>query len=526
MKRGKVLMTVLVVLAVLFASCSNGMSKDDASGAAHSEKVMVSLGVDVEGAVSQKAISSDTDLSGMTYWYKAEPQWSQDRPIHGGTTTDGEHYYFVMIPNYSAGAAPKNIGYFTAGEWKFWAEVKKGDTVIYSSPAAGTPYTIFTGNTSPTIKVTPATGGNGSITFNVQVPATGGADPEHETLEVYVNNNRDDVVVNRTGYANGLATYEGYKLDLVPGAYTVSFKYIDEGGTWTDGAAQAVTVFAEQESNITGIIDAGKWHPTSITIKAPGIDPFTLTPESAHRIPLGPAVVFTASATSTQGNAITYKWYINGNGPENVGSATLNYELNVPGMFDITCTATDATAGVTASKTVFVQVGYNVALGDITGGTLDYGVNSSATAIFAPGDIVSLSATPTNASHRPVFTINGITGLAHGTDIEYDAAANVATFRMPAATATVDVAFSAPYAVAIGNNISNGTVKVASKGTSFAAGETVLLAVTPAAGYHLATLKAGETSIYTQYSAVTGIAYFVMPAGATTITATFEADAP
>ena len=520
MKRGKVLMTVLVVLAVLFASCSNGMSKDDASGAASGEKVMVSLGVDVEGAVSQKAISSDTDLSGLTYWYRANHNWEQDRPVHGDT---GANY--IMIPNYSAGAAPKNIGYFTAGEWSFWAQVKKGDTVIYSS--VETPYIIRTNQTSPTIIVKPATGGNGNISFSVNVPSTSGVAPTApEAITVLINNSGEGIVLDAPTYADGLATFSGHRNDLAPGPYTVTFKYTDKGGAVTEGAAQAVTVFAGQTSNITGTIDAGKWHPTSITIKAPGIDPFTLTPESAHRTPLGPAVVFTAAATSTQGNAITYKWYVNGNGPQNIGNATLSYELNVPGMFDITCTATDATAGVTASKTVYIQVGYNVALGTITGGTVDYGVNSSATAIFAPGDIVSLSATPTTPSHRPVFTITGITELAHGTDIEYDAAANVATFRMPAATATVNVAFSAPYTVAIGNNISNGTVKVASKGTSFAAGETVLLAVTPAAGYHLATLKAGETSIYTQYSAVTGIAYFVMPAAATTITATFEADAP
>ena len=523
MKRGKVLMTVLVVLAVLFASCSNGMSKDDASGAASSEKVMVSLGVDVEGAVSQKAISSDTDLSGLTYWYKANHNWIQDRPVHGDT---GANY--VMIPNYSAGSAPKNIGYFTAGEWKFWAEVRKGSNVIYSSPVAGTTYWIRSNqDNSPTITVKPATGGNGNIAFSVNVPSTSGVAPTApEAITVLINNSGEGIVLDAPTYADGLATFSGHRNDLAPGPYTVTFKYTDKGGTVTEGAAQAVTVFAGQTSNITGTIDAGKWHPTSITIKAPGIDPFTLTPESAHKIPLGEAVVFTASATSTQGNAITYKWYVNGNGPQNIGNATLSYGLSDPGMFDITCTATDETAGVTASKTVFVQVGYKVAIGTKSGGTLDYGVNSSATAIFAPGDIVSLSATPTTPSHRPVFTINGITGLAHGTDIEYDAAANVATFRMPAATATVNVAFSAPYTVAIGNNISNGTVKVASKGTSFAAGETVLLAVTPAAGYHLATLKAGETSIYTQYSAVTGIAYFDMPAEATTITATFEADAP
>ena len=429
MKRGKVLMTVLVVLAVLFASCSNGMSKDDASGAAHTEKVMVSLGVDVEGNGAQKAISSDDDPDGLTYWYRANPVWTQERPIHGST---GANY--IMIPNYSTGAAPKNLGYFTAGEWKFWAQVKKGDDVIYSSAVAGTPYTIYTNHAAPVIKVTPdTTGAKGTITFNVQVPATGGADPGHEELQVYVNGERAGVTVERTGYADGLATYEGSKSNLTPGAYTVVFKYIDEGNANTEGAAQAVSVFAGQTSNITGIIDAGKWHPSTITINAPGINYTSLTPTEAYRRPGDPnSTDFTAVAASAQGNPITYEWYINGV-DQDLNADELNFSRNDCGMYDITCTVTDTTAKVTASKTVYVQVGYKVTFEEGTNGTVAYGANSSANAVFAPNDIVSMSVTPANGYHVGTLSPAG----------EYDDATHTATFYMPAADTEFSVTFVA-----------------------------------------------------------------------------------
>ena len=422
-------MTVLVVLAVLFASCSNGMSKDDADGSASAQKVMVSFGVDVAGAVSQKVISGDTNLDGLTYWYKANHNWIQDRPVHGDTGAN-----FIMVPNYTPGDAPESIGYFTAGEWKFWAEVRKGSNVIYSSAVAGTPYTIYTGHASPVITVTPDSTGTGTVSYTVQVPATGGATPEHETLSVLCNG-AGGVSVTRTGYANGLATYTGSKSGLTPGAYTLTFRYTDEGNTVTEGAAQAVTVFAGQTSNITGIIDGGKWHPSSITINAPGIDYTSLTPVSGHRTPLDPnPYVITASASSVQGNSLKYQWFLDGvSQGDPAAAATYNFTSNVCGLHDITCAAIDETAKVTASKTIYVQVGYVVTFAAGSHGTVGYGANSSATAVFANGDIVSMSVEPDDGYHVDTLSPAG----------EYDDASHTATFYMPAADTEFSVTFVA-----------------------------------------------------------------------------------
>ncbi len=422
-RRGTLVMTVLVVMAMLFASCSSGLSKDaEGEGGASTKTVSVYLGVAVEGTGAQKTISNNTDLSSLTYWYKANPNWTQDRPIHGDTGAN-----FILIPNYSAGAAPRDLGNFTAGDWTFYVEVRKGDAVIYSGDDT---YTLYTGHTSPEITVTPDGTGTGTISISVKVPTTGA----HESLSVIAAPG-GGIVMSRVGSADGLTTFTGTKGSLTPGAYTLTFRYTDESTTAvTEGAAQAVTVFAGQTSNITGTIDGGKWHPTTITINSPGINYTSLLPASGHRTPNDPsAYTVTASATSAQGNEITYQWFVNGvSQGDPSATATYDFTNNDYGLYDITCAAIDATAGVTAFKTIYVQVGYVVTFAAGTNGTVGYGVNSSATTVFAAGDVVSMSVEPAAGYH--VATLNPAG--------EYDDASHTATFYMPAA----DTEFSATFA--------------------------------------------------------------------------------
>lgn len=423
MKRGKLMLTVLVVLAMLFASCSSHLKEGDAEGGSSAKTVRVSLGVDVEDGVGQRSISANTNLGDMTFWYKAKHDWTQTRPVHGDT--DG----FVLIPNYDPDTSPtSDLGYFTAGPWLFSVQVKKGNNIIYS--ATDFSYTIYNGHAAPVIPVTPdGTTGTGTINVTVKVPATGAG-------ESLLATGVDSLVMARDPNGPGtdpndpdtynLITFTGSKSGLTPGAYTIAFKYTDASGTaTTEGAAVAVNVFAGQTSEITGLIDAGKWWPSTITIKAPGINYTSLLPASAHRTPNDPiSTDFTATATSTLNNEITYAWYINGVGPQQDLDPpnVLPFSRNDIGMYDITCTATDTTAKVTASKTVYVQVGYSVATptSPIALGTLQ--------TVFAPGDIVPLTYT----GNLTGLTVSGVDAA----DIEWDNVAHKASFRMPSQNVT------------------------------------------------------------------------------------------
>ena len=225
--------------------------------------------------------------------------------------------------------------------------------------------------------------------------------------------------------------------------YTFTFQYTDQSGAVTEGASQAVTVFAGQTSSITGTIDGGKWHSSQITINAPEITGFTLTAAgSATSVAPGDTLRYTASATSALGNDITYQWFVNGES-QGAASATATFDFDTDtlvgfvdpsyGMYSVTCSAIDATAKIIKSMSLYVQVGYKVTFAAGTNGTVAYGTNSSATSIFAENDIVSMSVTPAAGYHVGTLSPAG----------EYDDATHTATFYMPDEDTEFAVTFAA-----------------------------------------------------------------------------------
>ena len=447
MKRGKLMLTVLVVLAMLFASCSSHLSEGDAEGGSSAKTVRVSLGVDVEDGAAQKTISSRTDLSGMTFLYCATHNWIQDRPVRGDT--NGQ---FVVIPGFDPEAASSDLGRFTAGEWTFDVRVMIDTNIIYSGSEN---YTIYDGHATPTVTVsTDSSDPNktGSISFTVYAPATGGANPTNEELQVYVNGSRDQVTVQRSGYSAGLATYTGSKLQLSPGPYTVTFKYIDEQGTPTDGAAQAVTVFAGQDSKIIGTLDGGTWHSSNIIITAPGIKNFDLAAAGGKTvIPPSTELEYTATAESATGtsqtNPITYEWYVDANKVQEESSDnTYPFAYPTKKMYIITCVAFDRAAKVSQAKSLFVEVGYQVTIDteNIDNGSIaiDTAAMKYATTVFPDEDNVHLLVSPDNGYKLESIRVNG-TPISNKLTDYYDVVTNRAGFIMPPRDATVTATFVA-----------------------------------------------------------------------------------
>ena len=454
MKRGKVLMTVLVVLAVLFASCSNGMSKDDASGAASGEKVMVSLGVVYEGdAPVQKVVTVDDALSDLTFYYKATPQWSQSRAIAGDTKG-----LFVQIPGYASGNA-QNLGYFTAGMWVFDAEVRKGSDVIFE----GTSDIMSIDNAHKTIAITvaPKTAGGvkGTVTITVQVPTTGrtGAAAPYtsaeEMLISYTGPETDvDVdIASHTPAANCISTFTTANLSLTPGAYTFTFLYTDASGYQNGGASLAVNVFAGQTANITGMIENGVWHSGTMTITAPGFNPFTLASVPADTYSVSPSadLHYKCLAVATSGRSTTYTWYLNGvevtdgsaiapyteggkTGSEYIFNRTHDF---TPGMYEVTCVAKDGNY-VARSETLYVAVGLQVKMAAMTNGA----VGTSRT-YAAQGETVVLTPAPENG-----YVLSGKPVVNDGTQdlvVTPTALGGSYTFTMPATDVTVSATFTA-----------------------------------------------------------------------------------
>lgn len=452
------MLTVLVVLAMLFASCSSHLSEGDAEGGSSAKTVRVSLGVDVEDGAAQKTITTNTDLSGMTFLYCATHNWTQDRPVRGDTKGQ-----FVVIPGFDPEAASSDLGSFTAGAWTFDVKVMKGANTVYSGSAE---YNIYTGHTTPAVTVTPHGEGTGSISITVKVPTTGPrpADAQvepgeyHDSLVVICS--AGSVTMTRDRNSPGtnpqdpttynLTTFTGSLGGLQPGPYTFRFAYSDESGTGTDAVAKAVTIYAGQTTTISGIIDGGTWHTSSIIINAPGIKNFSLTPDQTV-VPKNTDLVFTASAKSAQGNALKFQWAIDGNVQEAVDGAsgqdgtytsTYTFSSGVLKMHDITCAAIDTTAKYSASVSAFVEVGYQVSFGDMTGGTIaiDTAAMKTPTTVFPDGDNVHLLVSPGNNKKLQSISVNGTPISANLTDY-YDVTTNRAGFIMPQGAVEITATF-------------------------------------------------------------------------------------
>ena len=432
MKKTIMFLTALLVMAVLFASCSNGMGeKADGSGSASSQKVMVSFGIEFEGGV-QRVINADDTLDGdLTYWYKATPAWPHQggRPIAGDTNDE-----FLLIPSYTAGAE-RPIGYFTAGTWNIDVEVRKGETKIYSGSLPG--YSIHTGHASIIIAVHPdSSAAVGTVNITVSVPTTGPDDDEesqgygdyHESMVItysgYYYNAQgqaqstsgtaviDDTDRNTTP---GLTIYTTEELELKPGAYTFIFQYKDESVTPNGGAAMAVNVFAGENVDITGSIENGQWHAGSIVIKKPGFSSFSVTPSGPSVVaPLG-SLQFTCSAESSSGNTITYAWYVNG-APAGVTDPQFTFNANAQvakpyGLYEITCVAYDGDVAVKSNNVIdgangvgraYVQVAHPISKGTIEDG--DITINKT---YAAHNDIITLTLSPDGQKVLTDVKVNG-----------------------------------------------------------------------------------------------------------------------
>ena len=520
MKKTTAILTALLVMAVLFASCSNGMGEkaEGSASASSSQKVMVSLGVYFENEIQKVAIdhidANDPSLGTLTFWYKADPKWEQNNDIAGDT--NGQ---FVMIPGYTGNTPATNIGYFTAGIWDFDVQVRNtSGTVLYSGSDHGV--SIYTGSASLDITVTADNGRTGTVLISVQVPTTGNS----EDLQMTYTGHASPITLTRGTTASNIRTFSSAPLDLTPGAYTFNFLYYDQSTTAQNGGASvAVNVFADQTTTISGLIEDGKWHSKDIIIRVPGFSSEVYV--TAGSIFVTPTGTLQFSCGDSLGNAIralsdhdiTYTWLVNGvvkqDPEEDTNSRTFDFApathigANAFGLYEVTCVISCADDNITAYGNCSVAVGYGIAEPPLS--------ITCARTYAAPNDIVVLTI-PTGK--RPsALAYDGNSILAG-----YDKYENKAYFKMPsAAVAAITATLGDTYLVTTPAEDATGKVSLATPITYFASGETVNLVVRPAEGKQLTILTVNGDNIISNYNATTGIATFVMPNEAATVSATF-----
>ena len=496
-------------MAVLFASCSNGMGEKAEGSAAgtSSQVVMVSLDVALDGEFVQKVLTvDDFELSGLTVWYKAVPQWSQTKNISGDTRGKGDANDFIQIPNFTSNSAIP-LGSFTAGIWNFSVEVRKGSTVVYSG--VSNDYSIYTGHATIAITATPVTASTGTVTISVQVPTTGDA----ETLSMtYTGPDSDTVALTRGSVTSNIRTFTTGDLDLTPGAYTFTFLYSDQNTTQNGGASVAVNVVGGQTADISGLIEDGKWHSGTITIKVPGFtNPITLFTGADREHPDAPAKVFVAPSTTlkyhcsdtaaTSGNTLTYEWYVNGeaqsNNDDDFDFSRANY-----GMYEITCFVSDGT-DVIVHASLYVEV-----TNTITVSTVNVTSNK---AHATTGEIVTLKP----VAHYAISAVS-----ISPAETAYPVEGGYA-FHMPSGAATVTPTAAATYVITLPDHALFTLPATVQTAESNEAPASVIVTLKPAKGYSF-TAKPTVSGVDPENVNPDGQGgyTFTMPAQAVTVTGT------
>lgn len=346
-------MTVLVVMAVLFASCSNGMSKDDSDGSASTKVVKVSLSLGGEAAnIAQKAIALDDQNSGYTYFYKATPNWTDD--------ARGKTNGFVPIGYANSNHSYEDdfaLGYFTPGNWTFEVEIRASDetTVLYEGSDNNVSISIASVEIviPMTLKTDQQGGVTGTVNIKVAVPkispnTTVAMELDGNSLENLVStpNSHIDTSGNVT-QKDGWIRFDKLNISSPTGNHTFVLTYKD-GANVVGGAAIAFTVKNGETYNIYGTIENGKYQIVTLTLTMPELNLTMNTTPNASSVGMDGSY----TAEITDHDCDTYVWRVNNVIDNNYTSYNFTLDTSAPGVYEIACIATKVISGETAIATV------------------------------------------------------------------------------------------------------------------------------------------------------------------------------
>ena len=331
-----VVLTALLAMAVLFASCSNGGGSDDGDGAAKVQAVEVTLSLGGEAAnIAQRAMALDINDDSLTYWIKAEPLWKNNpEAIHNGKTTS-----FTQINSY---VDEVSLGLFTPGVWKFSAQIKNGENLAYEGE---TTVVISPTNHDVTIDMEIYDhGSKGSITIKVAVPTV-------TSTKVFVSydgavaqeitNPAADTTVSTAGVTSDSDNWTYFttsNANLSTGNHTVALIYKDGNSVIGGYGPKAFTVRNEDAFRLFGTIQNGLWEEGNLTLVMPLVE-----------LDLGDITYSAGSAsiTAVSGNGVVYAWYVNGQAAiaaTNSNSYAFGTNYTAPGEYDIRVVVTKGDA--------------------------------------------------------------------------------------------------------------------------------------------------------------------------------------
>ena len=382
MKKTYAFLTALLVMAVLFASCSNG------GGSGESEApVKVSFIIDTPHSDVAQTAGVNNSTAGYEFYYAAIPQWTgSDFSAQGATGGTNETPTYAVVPGnnnatYSAGSQA-NLGYFSQGSWIFYAQVRKAgtNTVVYQG---NTGKVYINGDTAThTIVINVArntSAGTATVTVDIEVPNVSDATTLTATYNGgsitlskydYITDSTDPDYANNPTNGTGWSRFIGSG-SLATGSYTFTLTSKD-GSTPVGGSVLAFDIIPGENRTISGTIENGEWQTILFTINVPTLD---ITLAGASSVTHGVPTIFTCTATATQlesTDSVTYEWFVGTSSVQaaaagtqvldenedpipNQTRSTYSFNQANPGDYYVTCVAKVAGKKI-ASKTAKIRV--------------------------------------------------------------------------------------------------------------------------------------------------------------------------
>ena len=370
-------MSILAVLC-LICSCSNG-----GGSASSQDTVAVRFGVASTDGTFKTASATSADLTtGLSYWYKATAAWTSTDFGRPKGDTNGAWTSFTP---YVDAEHPGDAIYFAQGNWTIQVQVKKNDTVIYTTVTSDDGYsadgkTQYINSTTENIEIAveksyTASAAGSIVIEDLYTLDTSGADMlivTYGAVGFATGTSKEfaasTYAVPGTGDWSGYNKYNCEIETVTPGAYWVRVAY-HNGSEVVGAATVASEIIAGEGSTITGSIENGVW--TSQSIAVVGVKKIIANVRYTGELVVSKAahgtISITASATITDLNTgavdaetKNYTLYVDNAAMTNTdGSFTFSADNYAPGTYSIYCIAADSTNKIVATATPVLNVTVN-----------------------------------------------------------------------------------------------------------------------------------------------------------------------
>lgn len=328
-----------IICLLAFMACDTG------TGSSSSDLVAVSFSLETtDGRITDKMVSTSTPISleGAVFQYKASPAWqSTEFATIQGTQTEWTDF-----------TQNSSIGLFAQGTWEFQVRILSAtSTVLYKG---SNQCYISSGSNTVSVSLFRQSEGEGRLAVQITSPTVsdndklvikyGLASDMNTPLGTY-----EDASKTSTGTGEDRrSTFSKEIYNLDAGLYWVTLAY-NNGVTDVGGAIAFVDVIGQEESTLTGTIEAGEWQ--TCTIVSTGIKSFGIiirAAGNASSVVSGQDLVFTCTKASEEfEDIISYQWYVDGEKQSATGSTfTFNREYDPyasnSNFYRINCIAGDS----------------------------------------------------------------------------------------------------------------------------------------------------------------------------------------